>query len=136
MIGDDARAHGYEEGGRRVPATEFDYEGLDGEVCDLEPRDLSGFSQEDVDRAIAVFRKLLNWVWQNGNKNDDGIKIRAIIVCWIFLEENRPKTLTEMAVGFGMKKQSLGRWVDQFKRVFRIPTRHMRSLDKVDSNDS
>jgi hypothetical protein len=129
MIGDDPRAYGYEEHGRRVPATEFDYDRVESEMG-IEAEDLAQFSQEDVDRAIAVFRQLLQWVWQNGNKNTDGIKIRAIIVCWIFLEENRPKTLTEMAGGFGMKKQSLGRWVDQFKLDFRIPTRHMRSFDK------
>jgi hypothetical protein len=132
VIADNPGAYGYEEAGRCVPATEFDYDQVDRDVFEeLEPADLTQFSQEELDAAILVFRKLLNWVWQNGNKNADGIKIRAIIVCWIFLEENRPKTLTEMAVGFGMKKQSLGRWVDQFKRVFRIPTRHMRTFDKL-----
>jgi hypothetical protein len=129
MIGDDPGNYVHEEGGRRVPATQFDYDAVDERVFNFrEQCDLSEFSQEEVDKAIEVLRKLLAWIWQNGMKNADGVKIRAIIVCWIFLKELRPMTLTQMATGFGMKKQSLGRWVDQFKEVFKIRTPHMRTL--------
>ena len=51
-------------------------------------------------------------------KNPDGVKIRAIICCWIFLKELRSVSETDMAVGYGLKKQSLGRWVEQFKKHF------------------
>lgn len=121
-------AHG--EDGRIVPSEEFDYatveKNLSGRKMDEE--DLSSFTEEEVDRALKVFQVLLEWVWQNGMKNPDGVKIRAIIVCWIFLKEIRPMSLTQMARGFDLKKQSLGRWVDIFKRKFHIRTCHMRNL--------
>jgi len=129
MIGDDPRAYAHEEDGRPVPATPFDYGRIDEAVFDYKPEsDLTQFSQEDVDRALKVFRELLRWVFQNGMKNPDGVKIRAILVCWIFLEELRGLTLTELAAGYGMKKQSFGRWLDEWKLEFKIRTPHMRPL--------
>ncbi len=124
---------GHDENGRPVPCTQFDYDQVDEDVFQHKPEsDLSEFTQEEIDRALVVLRVLLQWIWQSGMKNADGLQIRAIIVCWIFLKELRPLTLTEMARGFGKKKQSLGRWVDQFKRLFRIKTPHMRNLTDVD----
>jgi len=43
--------------------------------------------------------------------------IRATILCWVFLEHLRPLTLTDLARASGKKKQSIGRWVDEFKRA-------------------
>lgn len=122
------QAHG--EDGRIVPTTEFDYEALDRDLFGENPEaDLSQFTQEEVDRALKVLRVLLQWIWQNGMKNVDGLKIRSIIICWIFLKELRPLTLTQLATGFGLKKQSVGRWVDQFKKDHpEIRTCHMRNL--------
>ncbi len=82
---------------------------------------------EEMEAALRVFTKLLEWVWQNGAKNCEGLKIRAIIACWIFLKHLRPLSLTEIARGFGKKKQSLGRWVDDFKIAFpNIRNPHMK----------
>jgi hypothetical protein len=123
MIGEDPTAYVYHEDGSRVPVTQFDYDLLDPDV------ELVQMSQEDVDRGLKVLNVLLNWIFQNGMKNSEGLKIRAIIICWIFLKHLRPMTLTQLATGFGMKKQSIGRWLDQFKTDFRsIRTPHMRPL--------
>ena len=116
----------YEEDGRPVPAVEFDYDQFDSGL--FEKTDMAQFTPEDVDRAIAALRVLLSWVWQNGMKNSDGLKIRAIIICWVFLQELRPMKETEVARGFGLKKQSLGRWVTEFKKAFPIRLPHMRTF--------
>lgn len=132
MIGNDPSEYGFQEDGHPVPAEQFDYDLVEQNLFGRpdDRVDLSRCSQADVDAAITVLRVMLCWIWQNGMKNADGLKIRAIVICWIFLKELRPLTLTQMAVGFGMKKQSLGRWVDQFKAAFKIRTAHMRNLDE------
>jgi len=124
-LSDDTNGWAFDEHGRPEPVQDFDYGVLDGESTE---EDLSQFSQEEIDRALTVLRVLLTWVFQDGMKNADGLKIRSILICWIFLKELRPMTLTQMARGFGLKKQSLGRWVDDFKRRFKIRTVHMRQL--------
>jgi hypothetical protein len=116
---------GHGEDGKLVPTTDFDWPAV--EFTKDEDLDISKFSQEDVDRALVVLTALLKWVWQSGMNNGNGIQIRAIIMCWVFLKELRPLDLTQMAKGFGRDKQSLGRWVDNFKRWFpRIRIPHMR----------
>jgi hypothetical protein len=119
-------AHG--EDGRPVPCVTFDYAEVEKGLGEHEPdSDLSEFSQEDIDRALKVLTTLLQWVWQMGMKNADGIQIRAILVCWIFLKELRPLQLSDLGKGFGKPKQSFGRWHDNFKKCFpRIRTPHMR----------
>lgn len=89
--------------------------------------DLRHLTPDQLAAGLEAMDKLLKWVWQSGMKNSDGVKIRSIILCWICLKEIRFMTLTDLATGYGMDKQSLGRWVDEFKARFptvRIP--HMR----------
>jgi len=132
MIVDSPLGHG--EDGKPIPVTDFDYDSIELEQAfksDLEQfRDESEggqYSQEDVDRALVVVTRLLKWIWQGGMKNPDGLQIRAMIICWIFLKELRPIELTQLAGAFGKDKQSLGRWVDNFKEFFpRIRISHMR----------
>jgi hypothetical protein len=101
-------------------AIDFDYAALDR----LPPEPDQTY---DIDLALKAFTHLVEWVWQDGMNNVEGLQIRASIVCWIFLPQLRPLTLTQMAQGFGKKKQSLGRWVDDFKRCFpRIRIAHMK----------
>lgn len=118
---------GHDESGP-VEVENFDYDRVDQVVFGFEqPADLSKLSREDMERGIACFRALMQWIWQSGSKNPDGLKIRAIICCWIFLSELQSLTESQMARGFGLKKQSLGRWVEHFKRAFpSIKTPHMR----------
>lgn len=116
----------HDDSGRPVPFTDFDYESVNVTFGDPEV-DLSTFSQEEVDRGLAVLDVLLKWVWQSGMKNAEGIQIRAMVICWVFLKQLRPLSETQLANGFGKDKQSLGRWVADFKAKFpRIGTAHMR----------
>lgn len=130
MIGDTALGHG--EDGKPVPVTDFDYDAIERDFkSDLQQfRDEAEegqYSEEDVDRALVVVTRLLKWIWQGGMKNADGLQIRAMIICWVFLKELRPIELTQLAGAFGKDKQSLGRWVDNFKEFFpRIRISHMR----------
>jgi len=123
----------HDEDGSITPAQPFPYEEIyskdeAGSVGfnDLD-QDLRHLTPEQLAAGLDVMDKLLKWVWQSGMKNSDGVKIRSIILCWICLKEIRFMTLTDLATGYGMDKQSLGRWVDEFKARFpavRIP--HMR----------
>lgn len=110
------------------PSTEFDFTQVDIDMFNVKPDDdLTGINQEDLDCAITALRSLLQWVWQDGSNNEDGVKIRGILVCWIFLKELRSISLTQMAKGYRLKKQSLGRWHDDFKETFpTIKTPHMK----------
>jgi hypothetical protein len=119
---------GYEYSDHPVPVCQFDYDAVDqavfGFAGDEEQNELT---QEQVNGAVLMLRLLLNWVWQDGMKNPDGLQLRSMVICWVFLKELRPMQLSELARGFGKKKQSLGRWVDDFKRRFpNIRTPHMR----------
>lgn len=128
MIIDSPLGHG--EDGKPVPVTDFDYDAIERHFqSDLEQfRDeAEQYSQEDVDRALVVVTRLLKWIWQGGMKQPDGLQIRSMIICWVFLKELRPIELTQLASAFGKDKQSLGRWVDNFKMFFpRIRISHMR----------
>lgn len=117
----------YGEDGGPVPTVGFDYDSAD-QHSDWKPEsDLSEYSQEDIDRGVKVFTTLLSWIWQGGMQNPQGIMIRAIIACWVFLKPLRPLAESDLARGFGMKKQSIGRWVVHFKRSFpRIKLAHFR----------
>jgi hypothetical protein len=119
----------HEEDGHLVGVSQFDYDAVERSLFDVSPADdLTEITPLELEAAQRAFSRLLAWIWQDGMKNPDGVKIRAIILCWIFLKHLRPMTLTELAMGYGMKKQSLGRWVDQFKRDFpEYKTCHMRA---------
>jgi hypothetical protein len=58
----------------------------------------------------------MRWVWHDGKRDTRGVAIRSIILCWLFLAELRPLTETEVAKGFGLKKQSLNRWIQILKK--------------------
>jgi len=82
----------------------------------------------DFDKAAEAIRQVQRWVFQDGPRNPEGLVIRSTIAAWIFLPELRQLNMTSMAAGMGLKKQSLGRWVDVWKRDFpHIRTPHMDS---------
>ncbi len=108
----------YDESSQHTEVVQFPYDQIDG---------LEDVTPEDLTRAIAAFEKLLNWIWQSGPKNNNGIEIRSVICCWVFLKHLRPLSLTEMAAVVGRDKQSLGRWFDEFKKDMPdIKTNHMK----------
>jgi hypothetical protein len=110
----------FDDDSHAVPSVDFDYDAIDGVQ-----EELATLSQEDVDRAALAFTELLRWVFCNGNL--EGLKVRTIIVCWIFLKHLRTQhTLTGIAEKFGLHKQSIGRHHDVFKLRFpHIKTPHM-----------
>ena len=119
------------ESGDVVGKVDFDFQAVDENL--FEPGQLEALpelSEKEVAMALQLFRLLMSWVWQNGMKNVNGLQIRAGIACWTMLPELRPLNLTEFARGFGMDKQSVGRWHDDFKKRFpQIKTVHMRNTD-------
>lgn len=117
----------YEEDGRPVPIQEFSYAEIDREEIDAE--ELASLTPKEMDAALKVLERILSWIWQNGMKNPEGLQIRAMIACWIFLKHLSAMELSELARGFKKKKQSIGRWHDQFKRDFPfIKTPHMKPI--------
>lgn len=123
---DSQLAHG--EDGNLIPICEFDYDSV--EVAfkkDVEALDISEFNQKEIDAALKLTTHMLKWIVQSGMRNMEGASIRSWVIAWVFLKELRPLTLTQLATGLGKHKQSIGRWVDAFKRDFpRIRTPHMK----------
>jgi hypothetical protein len=123
----------FDDKGDITRVEEFDYDlverRLSEDLSNPELREeLAGLTPAEMEAGLKLFRCLVRWMWQDGMKNANGLTIRAIIVCWIFIEELAPMSLTQMARGFdGRDKQSLGRWMDNFKEMFgMIRTPHMR----------
>ncbi len=116
----------YDDSGQIVPITEFEY-----------PKELPAFEESDpeatqlseveTDRLLRVCDQVFRWVWQNGTTNPRGLQIRAVVACAVFVKELRPFTMSDVARGYGMHKQSIDRGVQSFKRTFPyIRTPHMR----------
>lgn len=81
----------------------------------------------DYDAILECQRRVWDWVYQE-NKDLDGFMCRCIVVCWIFVPTNRAQTMTYIAGRFGKKKQSIGRWVDNFKLTFPEISKHLQHL--------
>lgn len=82
---------------------------------------------ENREKAIQTIIRLKSWDFQNGMKDPHGLMIRSAVSAWAVVPLLEPLNLTQLAEGLGLKKQSLGRWVDQFKRDFpNIRNKHMR----------
>ncbi len=129
MKGTVADETGHAEDGRLVPCVDFDYEAIDRNVFEAEDvKDLHELPPESIDLALKLHRTMLEWIFQDGMKNPEGIQIRAILACWIWLPYLEPLSLTELSIGFGKQKQSFGRWVDEFKEHFGFITPNMRPL--------
>lgn len=72
-----------------------------------------------VSEVVVGVERMVRWVYQDPHhRNLNGVAIRSIIVSWLMLRELQGLTLTQLAGMYGLDKQSLGRWVDDFKRTF------------------
>jgi len=114
--------------GQLLPTVDFEWSVVEKNLFgDVDLDEMAELTPEDLERVWKVCDCLLRWVWQNGMKNVDGLQIRTIILCWVFIKELRPMEMSELARGFGKDKQSIGRWFDVFKVDFPfIRTPHMR----------
>jgi len=125
----------YEEGGitlcdvpgaiDRAMEVGFDFDRV---YDDLDGPEKDPASPDPMFAASEAVRLLFAWVYQPPCKDQEGFYCRAIIACWIFVPQLRSYTMTEMAGRFGKKKQSLGRWVEDFKREFPEVTRYMQHI--------
>ena len=127
----------FDEQGDITAIQEFDYAEVERRLSeDLSApelkEELAQMSPQEKEAALKIFSCLVRWLWQDGMKSPEGLTIRSILVCWIFLEELHGMSLTQMARGYGGRhKQSLGRWHDSFKAAFEfIKTPHMRFRGK------
>lgn len=89
------------------------------ETVDFAYPDIEPYKFDDhIDMACQCQSKIWAWVYQPPAIDMDGFMVRCLIACWIFVPELRTLSMTEMAGRFGKKKQSLGRWVEDFKKTF------------------
>jgi hypothetical protein len=139
-------SYGLNEEGRLEAITDFNYdeveERLNPQAAQLRARaqeeheefltHLAARAAAGEDTTVLSLTLLLEWIWQGGMRNDQGLQIRAGIACWVFLPYLHALNLTQIASGFGKHKQSWGRWVDDFKRAFpTIKNPHMRHAKKT-----
>jgi hypothetical protein len=111
----------YDDGGSVTLVSDFSYDQID--------RDL-GFApaERDLDDACECQRRIWAWVYQPPCKDLDGFNCRCIVASWIFVPQLRSESMTYIAGRFGKKKQSLGRWVSDFKTAFPEVSKHLQHL--------
>lgn len=78
--------------------------------------------------ALEVQRRVWSWIYQPPATDLDGFFCRACVCAWVFVPELRSYSETKMAGRMGKKKQSLGRWVVDFKKQFPDLTKHLKHL--------
>ncbi len=113
----------YDYGCEKVSSVEFDYDAVDKAMVEdvrqfrKEIKD-KPLTQKEIDRISTAVQTLMRWVCLSSLRNPNGIVLRFLIVCWQVLPELHEVQLTGLANMFGKKKQSFGRWVDNFKVAF------------------
>lgn len=80
------------------------------------------------DMACECQRRVWHWIYQPPCEDLDGWTCRCIVAAWIFVPQLRSYTMTRIAERFGKKKQSLGRWVADFKKEFPEVCKHLSHL--------
>lgn len=109
---------GFDEHGL-AETVDFDYDAIDARMGNaLTPNQAAVHPNSRNQESIVVLQEVLDWICQKVPKNQNGIEIRATIASWIFLPHLRTLNLTEVSALVGRDKQSLGRWVDDFKKTF------------------
>lgn len=85
-------------------------------------------TRDPVEMACECQRQLWAWAWNDACKNWDGFQCRCAVLAWVFHEPLRAYSMTEMAGRIGKKKQSLGRWVEDFKAQFPDIAKHLQHI--------
>lgn len=90
--------------------------------------ELEQFTPQEIEAALKVNKALLTWVWQNGNVRANGLGVRAAVLCWVFLEDVKKMKQSELSKVIGKShRQSLNRWVMNFRDKFKFKNHHMKS---------
>jgi hypothetical protein len=119
----DALSH--EEDGSITQSEDFNYAEVERALGEFDKNELT---EAEWGMAGKGVRALIEWLWQVKSENREGLLIRATILSWVMLDYlHDGMNLTEMAAHMNKDKQSLGRWVDDFKTTFpMIKTPHMK----------
>jgi hypothetical protein len=122
----------YDDLSQVTQTVDFSYEEIDRRfgVAHLHEEQLEKLSEADVEKVCEMHRRIWDWVGQDCFKNLDGFNDRSIIAAWVFCSSLKweTKSMTDLAGRFGKKKQSLGRWVDDFKKQFPEVANHMQHV--------
>jgi hypothetical protein len=115
----DSEHHvGFGEDSRPEATADFDWSDLEQRLGEAdEAKYTHGYAQWL--RLMQLAEGLARWTYQSpSHTNTEGIAIRVIVQNWFLIKELQPLSLTQLARMYGKDKQSLGRWVDDFKRRF------------------
>ena len=108
----------------KVTATvDFAYDEIDRRVFGVETS-----AEEAIEESLECQRRIWQWVYQPPNKDMDGFVCRSIVACWVFVPPLRAYSMTDIAGRFGKKKQSIGRWVADFKKEFPAVAAHLQHI--------
>lgn len=113
----------YDDNKEITLTTEFPWSEVDEKVFGVVEK-----SPDWVESTLECQRRIWQWVYQGSCEDLDGFMCRSIVVCWVFVPVLRSYTMTEIAGRFGKKKQSLGRWVVDFKKEFPDVTAHLQHI--------
>jgi len=110
----------YDENSLKTLTTDFPFHELDCEALDAK--------EEAMEMACEAAHRVWEWIYQPACKDLDGFTCRCIVACWVFVPMLRGYSMTDIASRFGKHKQSLGRWVDDFKLQFPEVAKHLAHL--------
>ena len=85
-------------------------------------------TERNLEDLVEINRRIWQWVYQPPCKDLDGFNCRCIVASWIFVPEIRSESMTYIAGRFGKKKQSIGRWVADFKTQFPEVANHLQHI--------
>lgn len=104
----------YDEEGHHQLTVPFDLEEVERRLGEEQ----INLNDEQVKILGEALQRILAWIWQSGMSDHRGTLIRTTIACWVLHPEVAAMSLTELAQGMGLHKQSLGRWSDKWKEQF------------------
>lgn len=108
---------------------DFDYDAIDERVFGVLGKEAT---EHQRDMAVELARKWIAWVFNDtirkGVRNKSSIGLRAAALSWILLPEIHDRySLTQFSIVLKRDKQSMGRFVADFKKTFPgVHNRHMR----------
>lgn len=111
----------FDDNSQTTLTVDFDWASVDMDAVAMQ-------MENQFDLALEAQRKVWAWVYQPPCKDLDGFLCRCIVVTWVFVPQLRSYSITDIAGRFGKKKQSIDRWVADFKKVFPEITDHLQHL--------